>query len=401
MRAFVVTKIQGGFPMDEQAASSLRVEWLADLGKIQALRRDWMDLESKVRDRTVYVTHDYVVSWYKGYGGTRYTAFGKPLVGAVWDGSTLVGVAPFIACRPTFGKVPVRRLDFAGYNLQAGEFLSWDGRSDVLVAIIYALAERLNWDVLCLNNIQADSERAFALQQAAERCRLAWEVTDDHSYAVADLRQGYEAYAKLRGSNFRKQVRRHAKKIEQAGSWRVDRLDCSRGPGPVAEYLERMFSIADAGWRARERGLAEERNHHPFFRTLVPPFAERGMVDLSILSIGGRDAAFTLALVERGVYFHLLIAFDEDMSAYSPGSFLLQEVFRLLPTLDIHFVVSHGDYEYKRRWASEFVNQKRFLLFSRTLRGRLSHLWKFRLERIWNRVRPADRPVSMPGSRMR
>src|SRR5919109_5594616 len=96
-------KIQGGFPMDEQAASSLRVEWLADLGKIQALRRDWMELESKVRDRTVYVTHDYVVAWYKGYGGTKHTAFGKPLVGAVWDGPTLVGVAPFIACRPTLG----------------------------------------------------------------------------------------------------------------------------------------------------------------------------------------------------------------------------------------------------------------------------------------------------------
>lgn len=380
--------------MGAQVASSFRVEWLADLTRIEALRHDWMELESKVQDRTVYVTHDFVVSWYRGYAGTKYTNFGEPLVGAVWDGSTLVGVAPLIASRSTLGRVPVRRLDLAGYNIQAGEFLALDGRPDILTTIMCAVAGQADWDVLVLNNMQAGSERAHALQRAAEGRALTLEVTDDYSYAVADLRHGYEAYAMRRGSNFRKQARRHAKRIEQAESWRVDRLDCSKGPGAVSEYLDRMLSVADAGWRARERGLAEERNHHPFCSMVVQRFAERGMVDLSILTIEGRDAAFTLALVEHGVYFHVLIAFDEDMAAYSPGSFLLQEVFRILPTLDVNLVVSHGDYEYKRRWASDFVSQKRFFMFSRTLRGRSSRLAKFRLEKMWNGLRSAGRTRS-------
>jgi CelD/BcsL family acetyltransferase involved in cellulose biosynthesis len=365
------------------------VEWLTDPVNIEALKSDWTGFEATVRDRTVYGTFDYVTSWYRGYCGTECTGFGTPLVGVVRDRDALVCLAPLIACNSTLARVPIRRLDLAGYTLQAGELLVAADRDDALAALLSSLADRSDWDMLVLGNLIAERERATALRHAAARLGLGLEVTDDYSYAVADLHDGYETYAKRQGSNFRKQTRRHAKKVEQSGLWRIDRLAGWPTAARVQEYLGRMFAVADAGWRARERGLAEERKHHPFYRIVVDRFVGRGMVDLSILQMAGRDAAFTLGLVERGVYFHTLVAFDEDLAAYSPGSFLLQEVFRLLPTLDVHTVVSHGDYEYKRRWATDIVAQQRLLLFSRTLRAHSSHFAKFRLQPLWERLRAA------------
>lgn len=371
----------------QSGGTRLRVDWLNSLDAVEALRDHWMALESKVDDRTVYVTHDYLASWYLAYASTKHTDFGEPLVGAVWDESTLLGIAPFISSKSTLGRIPVRYLAFAGYNLQAGEVLVLDGRAEIFEALLGSLADRSGWDVLILTNMESASQQLRTIQDTASCLGLRWEVIDDHSYAVADLRDGYEAYAKLRGSNFRKQARRHAKKVAEAGIWRIDRLDRVPEPAATSRYLDRMFAIADAGWRARERGVEEERRHHPLPRMLVEKFAPRGMVDLSILSINGRDAAFTLALVEHGTYFHVGIAHDEEMAALSPGSFLLQEVFRILPDLGVHRIVSHGDYEYKRRWASGIIQPKKILLFARTVRGVLSRFSKFRLQRAWERLR--------------
>lgn len=371
----------------QSLAAKLRVEWLNSLDAIEALRDHWMALESRVDDRTVYATHDYLASWYRAYASKKYTDLGEPLVGAVWDESTLLGIAPFISSKSTLARIPVRSLVFAAYNLNAGEVLALNGRAEVFGALLCSLADRSGWDVLVLTNMQSASQHVQTIQATASRLGLGWEVADDHSYAEADLRDGYETYAKLRGSNFRKQARRHATRVAEAGTWRIDRLDRMPHPATVSRYLDRMFAIADAGWRARERGVEEERRHHPLPRMLVEKFAPRGMVDLSILSINGRDAAFTLALVERGTYFHVSIAHDEEMAALSPGSFLLQEVFRILPGLGVHRVVSHGDYEYKRRWASSIVQPRKILLFARTVRGALSRFAKFRLQKAWERLR--------------
>lgn len=385
----------------ESPRAKLRVDWLNTLDAIDRLGGDWKALESRVEHRTVYVTHDYLAPWYRAYAGTKYTAFGEPLVGAVWDGSTLIGAAPFISAKSTLAKVPVRGLACAGYNLNAGELLVLDGRAEIFDALLRSLAGRTGWDLLVLSNVHSGSYQMESVQALARRLGLGCEVTDDHSYAVADLRKGYEAYANLKGSNFRKQARRHAKRIAEAGRWRIDRLDGVSDPVVVRRYLHRMLTIAELGWRARERGVEEERQHQPLVRMLMDNFAPRGMVDLSILSVNDRDVAFTLALVERGTYFHVGIAHDEEIAALSPGSFLLQEAFRVLPTLGVHSVVSHGDYEYKRRWASEIVRPKKILLFARTGRGVLSRFAKFSLQGAWERLHgkaPKPESPSMGGT---
>ncbi|MGQ0665976.1 MAG: GNAT family N-acetyltransferase [Nitrospiraceae bacterium] len=216
---------------------------------------------------------------------------------------------------------------------------------------------------------------------------LRWEVTDDHRYAVADLRGGYLAYATAKGSNFRKQARRHAEKMDRAGSWWVDRMDGVPSQNTVSQYARRMFAIAEAGWRAHTRGVEEERLHHPIYRLLLQKFAPRGMADLSILTINGHDAAYTLGLVESGTYYQVAIAYVDEMASLSPGSFLLLEVFRILPDLGVHFVVSHGDYQYKRRWASRIEETKKIIVFAPTVRGALSWFAKFKLQTTWQRFR--------------
>ena len=132
-------------------------------------------------------------------------------------------------------------------------------------------------------------------------------------------------------------------------------------------------------------------HHRGFYRELAQRFARRWMLDLSILKIGGVDAAFLLALVERGVWYDATISFDDAFSDLSPGTHLMLQTLRLLPEDGVHTVVSHGAHDYKTRWASAFVPLVRVYLFAPGPIGRLSRIARFVAPRAWRRLRRQDR----------
>ena len=156
-------------------------------------------------------------------------------------------------------------------------------------------------------------------------------------------------------------------------------MNCAGGTAEEDEAFSRLAEIAVKGWRVKVKGEAVERRHHGFYREVVRRFAPRGMIDLSFLTIDGKDVAFTLAILERQIYWQILVAYDEKYEECSPGTFLLQQVFRALPAAGIRRIVSHGGYEYKKRWASEIVPETSVCVFSRSLRASLSHLMRVRL----------------------
>jgi CelD/BcsL family acetyltransferase involved in cellulose biosynthesis len=356
------------------------VEWIRAMDRIAALRDRWVALESEVQNRTLYSRYDYVIPWYRAYAGTRFSEYGEPLVGLAWEGPDLVAVAPLITSRATFARVPVQRADCAGHNLAAGELLVRDGVTGAIEKFVDSLRDDLGLDLVAINGLDVASQTYERLQSHASARGAHSAYLDYHWYAIADLKDGYEAYRRARGSNFKNQTRKIAKKVAAAGAVRVDRVTSTRSEPDFSQAMrERMFCLADRSWRVSRTTPGEEREHQSFYRELFSTWGEQDALDLAILSIDGRDAAFSFALIERGIYYHTLIAFDDELRPLSPGTHLLQEVFKILPEHGIHTVLSHGSYEYKKRWASKVVPQYTICIFGRSLRAALSYFVGFKL----------------------
>ena len=368
----------------ETGEAPVRIEWIQDLERIEALREPWDALSEEVRERTLFSRLDYVVPWYRNYRDDGVT----PLVGAVWSEGGLVGVAPLAVWSGTLGRVPVRRVDFAGHTFDAGEFLVRDDAPEMTGTILESLLDEGGFDVVCLAGLEEGSPKFRAVREAAERRRHAC-VLSPYKYATVDLRAGWDAYCKGMTKNFRKNLRRHAERIAAAGPWKIDRV-VPGAPAPnLEEFLRRIFAITDRSWKAQGSGSRPDRRRG-FFREVIQRFEKRGMLDLAILSIGGQDAAFVAALVERGSYNEVTISYADDLKTLSPGTFLKQEILATLPGMGIHTLVSHGDFEYKQRWATGFASHVRAYVFSRGPRGILSRTTKFTLPRLWGRLRKHD-----------
>ena len=117
-----------------------------------------------------------------------------------------------------------------------------------------------------------------------------------------------------------------------------------------------------------------------------PPVRRANMLSLPILSIGGRDAAYILGVVERGSFYDVTLVYDESFRfarprgiphaahAASPGR------CRRAP------VISHGAHDYKRHWATTFVPQRRMFLFSPRPFAAAARLVRFHLQPLWQQT---------------
>lgn len=361
----------------------LEVKWLVTLPEIESMEFQWRQLENSVFRRTVFSTFDYIIPWYRHYAGNGFEQYGTPLVGVVRNGNDVVAIAPFTAWRGTLGNIPVRKIDLAGFNAEAGEILVRDDCPAAVACILEGLFADNEFDVVCLCGLDPDSDHTKVIRDFARERGIAAEDTT-YRYAIVDLSDGYDAYHVRKGKNFRRNLKRQTDRISQEGTIAVDSCRWVQDGDSFASALSRAFAISDRSWKVKEGGRLTD-HHRRFFEEVAYRFGRRGMIDLSILSIGSRDAAYMLSLVERGTLYDVTVSYDKEFKKLGPGYFLMFQVIRSLPESGIRTIISHGDHPYKERWATGFVPQCRIFLFNRGVRPRLGRLVRFAIPKLLTR----------------
>jgi CelD/BcsL family acetyltransferase involved in cellulose biosynthesis len=369
-------------PADARRAAPLAdevvVQWV-ETANLAPYAEEWRQLEDGVADRTHLSSFDFVAPWYYHYAGDY---GGSPLVGLARRCDRLVGVAPFVVRRGTVGRVPVTRIEFAPSDVPAGEFLVDDSQPDIVEALIDSLIDTMRFDVVCLDGFAPGSPPLAAVQRAAARHRLPIEL-DDHAYAIVHLHQGYQSYVSSLSGHYRRNLNQKARKIAAAGP-RVDAIFGTASAGVVERAIERMIAITEASYKLDGQRLAD--HHRDFLGDVIRRLAARGKLALPLLSIGGRDAAFILGVLDRGCFYDITLAYDEQFAKLSPGAYLMQRTLDTFAAAGVHTAVSHGAHEYKKHWASAFVPQQRAFLFAPTLRGRATRMIRFSLRPLWARL---------------
>lgn len=366
------------------APAPLTIEWLRSADQLESISGPWRTLEAEVRNRTHLTAFDFLATWYRHYAGTY---GGQPLIGLAWRGSRLVGVAPLAMRRGSLGWIPLTRVEFAPTDTPAGEFLVESDDPEIVPAFLDSLVRTTKFDLICLDGLDPASEQLVALQNTAADLRLTVELTG-HAYAVADLRRGYPAYHSALSGHYRRNLKNRAGRIAATGKAVVGGIQFTAGVEAMEDCIARMIAITEASYKLKGQRLAD--NHREYLGELVRRFGPRGMLSLPILSIGGKDAAFILGVVECGCFYDITLAYDESFEKLSPGAFLMQRTLENLAAAGVHTVVSHGAHEYKKHWATAFVAQKRMFLFAPGMRAALSRFIHFTMAPLWRRFRPPE-----------
>lgn len=179
--------------------------------------------------------------------------------------------------------------------------------------------------VLALPDMRLDGPTASLLRTAVEARGLHLVTTGEAQRPVLQSTLDGEEYLKnsLRPHHYR-EFRRLKRRLGETGD--LQHI-VARGPEPIRHAIETFLTLEAAGWKGRERtAMAVDRYRAAFAREAVHRLAEQDLCRIHSLTLDGRTVASLIVFIEQGFAYTWKTAYDESLSAYSPGTLLMIEV---------------------------------------------------------------------------
>ncbi len=306
----------------------MRIEIIDSIEKLGTLSEEWNQVLAASRADTVFLTSDWLISWWKGYQPS-----GRILCLAVRDDTgKALGFAPFYIQQKKMACITYKALLFLGDGTDESEYMDIfciKGQEDVCYAMILSwLSNNIEqWDVCELNIIPEESS-SLAYQQK-------WALENGYHLAKSayycshiQLPEDYEEYLASLSKNHRSQVRNLYNRAIKKGQARYMALDA---PGLLEQGLRNLYDLHTRRWNSvGQPGSFVDSGRIGFYKDMTLSFSDRGWLRFRRLSILDRPAAIQIGFVYNGVYSFLQEGYDPELGKWRPGTVLRALVIREL-----------------------------------------------------------------------
>ncbi|HIE51041.1 MAG TPA: GNAT family N-acetyltransferase, partial [Armatimonadetes bacterium] len=274
------------------AAASLRVEVISHPARFSALRREWNALLRESRVDTIFLTWEWLWTWWQVFSPGR-----ELRIIALWDGKHLVGLAPFLK-RPVsyLPGLVFDRLEFLASGEEeadeiCSDYLNFIAHRDYEQLVVRTLAHCLTttlyqeWDEIVLSALEGNNPYGEWLPDLFPPPRYLVTRRPLSTSFRLSLPASWEEYLQSLSRNTRAQVRRSLRALEEAGEWRLHR-PTTREELSAAE--ETLRTLHQSRWTKRGKPgvFASERFCTFHYRMMRYLFAQ-GQLDLVTLIVKG------------------------------------------------------------------------------------------------------------------
>jgi len=290
---------------------------IRDVAGLAALASEWDDLLTRSASDTVFLTWDWLWTWWETYG-----AGVEPCVATVRENGRLVAAAPCkIEERRRYG-LTFRQLEFIGTGRAVCpdflDFVIAGGREAELAPVLAeALESARGWDKLALTDVPEDSRVLGPLtaRLGAGGLRPRSEVACVCPYLPLPA-----TWAELEAQlthNFR---RNHRKKRRRLGAVLVpwqDGDDVRAAIATLAQLHQERMETSGRG------GNFRRPDYRAFHERFAERAARRGWLYIALLERDGKPIAARYGFLYRGTYYAYQSGFDPAVADDSPGEVLL------------------------------------------------------------------------------
>ena len=179
--------------------------------------------------------------------------------------------------------------------------------------------------VFVLPDMRLDGAVARMLRSVAETRGLPLVLTGafERPFLESDL-EGDDYLKSSLGNRHFKEFRRLGRRLAEQGE--VEH-QVARSEDDVRDAIERFLTLEASGWKGRKRtAMVIDRYRAAFVREAVHRMSELDLCRVHSLTLDGRTVASLVVFIEAGVAYTWKIAYDESLSAFSPGVLLMMGV---------------------------------------------------------------------------
>jgi CelD/BcsL family acetyltransferase involved in cellulose biosynthesis len=350
-------------------ADKLRTLTIDDLPGFASIGEQWDDLCRGSACDNVFLTWDWVETWWEAFGATKQLA-----LTAAYDGDELVGIAPLYRWRRD-GQAHQRGLLLLG----SGDSVSPDYLSFIMrrgherAAAPALLGHALNRGpspVLDLRDVPEDSPLVEWLMRDGGAGICCWTVGSWAECPYVLLPPRWQDYESSLSANMRYNLRRRTRRLlDQSGA----RLLRWHDTGDVPTGMEELARLHRARWsgRAEQYGFSDA-GYVRFHGRVAERFAARGWLRLYGLEVDGRVIAAWYGYRYQGKLYYYQSGLDPEWERHSPGMVLKSLVIKDAIAEGVKELdLLKGAHSYKRAWADRSRRTLRVMIARPGARGRL------------------------------
>ena len=350
--------------------SGVGFDTIESLDQLKAIGPLWQQLYRHSGHSLPFLSHAWNVAW----SANLATAQDRLATIVLRDGSTVLGIAPFIRHRERTAGIPVKMLQLIGGVHSAYKDFLGQSEPARFASDLFAVlsSSALRWDVLLLDSIRVDSPWPDLARSECASRHLEYSIEVQTPLPYLELPASYE---QLR-AGLKKSLRRNLnRRLQQLGrtTWAYTRHS---GTAVTEKHLGEAQRIERLSWKG-QRGLgvfADDRDFRFHTDLLATPEKEFAL-DLAFLSIDGSPAVFQYGFVQGSTYFAYNTSYDPQYRDFSPGMLIMNALIEdLISKRMTRCDLLQGGDTYKRDWTDRAHTTVRILVFNHTMGGRWASL---------------------------
>lgn len=300
---------------------------IAELDQYRSL---WSELLTQTPGATFFLTLEWLEAFWKHFGQDRVL-----MVLIVYSGPTPIGILPMSieTIVKKMGHFKCLTYPLHGWGSFYGP-IGPNPAETLAAGFEHIRKSSHQWDLL---EMQYISQEDVTLNQTGRALNQAGFKADPSilSYtAIIDLKGTWETYLASHTSKWRNNYKRWQRKLAEKGEVSHIRYR-PRGTlqgddDPRWDLLEACMTIARKSWQASslDGTTLSHASIQPFIRDVHETAARVGALDLNLLLIDQKPAAFVYNYCFRGWLFGLRIGFDPEVSGDGAGNVLYASIIK-------------------------------------------------------------------------
>ena len=351
-------------PQGETGA--LRLEAITADAGFAALREEWTALLAASDSANLFLTWEWLNSWWKHLAGSR-----RLLLLAVRDRAGLAGLAPFAVHPPRPGRlIPVRAIEFLGTGMAGSDYLDVIARRGSEAPVAAAVARHLLACGLPVFMHQVAADRSVAAQVVENLGDAGWfvEQAGGDICPYVDYRGGWDDYYDALGHYHRRSLARERRRAERSHDLRFS----------LAATEEERTAALDGFVRLHRRRWQDAGGSQALSEPGILAFHDeisrralaRGWLRLYSLDFDAVPAAAVYGFAHEGRFYYYQSGFDPRFSRFSAGRMCLESSMKAAADEGLaEFDLLHGAEPYKFLWTRTWRELSSYQAYPPTAAG--------------------------------
>jgi CelD/BcsL family acetyltransferase involved in cellulose biosynthesis len=355
----------------------INVVELNRLSDLEPHRPAWSKLLAQTAGHSFFQTLEWLESSWGHYPGRQ-----RLRVLVVQRGDDPIGVVPWCVRteRRRLGKLRVLTYPLNDWGTFYGP-IGPDPRTTIRAALRHVADTPRDWDFIDLRWADETADEFLAIGEGFREASFNYRARPRMEVRTCRFAKGWDTYVQSRSRNWRRKMKHDMESLETAGAVRHVRYRPAPGEGTDADHLaiyDVCEQIAEKTWQAEDESqstLSSPRVRDMLRKTHVVA-ARLGMLDVNLLYIGDRPAAFNYNYFANGRSYGLRCGYDPRLGLEGCGRVLLYKMLEdSFRRGDVEYNFGPGRQPYKERFGTEMRHAYTFRHYARfSLRSQLLHL---------------------------